>query len=54
LADDRTSPENSKRIAAADPGAKLWLVPAAGHVAASRVDPNGFESRVFQFLSTQK
>jgi pimeloyl-ACP methyl ester carboxylesterase len=50
LNDDRTSPQNSRAIAAADPLATLWLVPGAGHVRASAADPAGFEARVFDFL----
>ena len=50
LADNRTSPENSRKIAATAPRALLWLVPGAGHAAASTVDSTGFELRVFDFL----
>jgi pimeloyl-ACP methyl ester carboxylesterase len=52
LADHRTSPDNSRVIAAAAPRARIWLVPGAGHVAASATDPIGFESRVFAFLAS--
>ncbi len=46
LADDRTSPENSRRMAAANPVVELWLVPGAGHTAAWETAPREFESRV--------
>jgi hypothetical protein len=52
LADDRTSPLNSRAIAATAPNARLWLVPGAGHVRASAIDPISFEARVFSFLSS--
>jgi len=46
LADNRTSPENSRRIAAANRLAKLWLVPGAGHTGVWATSPREFESRV--------
>ena len=46
LADNRTSPENSRRIAAANRSAKLWLVPGAGHTGVWAASPHEFESRV--------
>jgi len=46
LADDRTSPENSQRIAAENRLAELWLVPGAGHTGAWAAAPREFESRV--------
>jgi dipeptidyl aminopeptidase/acylaminoacyl peptidase len=46
LADDRTSPENSRRIAAANRSAELWLVPGAGHTGVWATAPREFESRV--------
>jgi dipeptidyl aminopeptidase/acylaminoacyl peptidase len=46
LADDRTSPENSRRIAAANRSAELWLVPGAGDTGVWATSPREFESRV--------
>ena len=46
LADNQTSPENSRRIAAANPAAELWLVPGAGHTGVWATAPREFESRV--------
>ncbi len=46
LADNRTSPENSRRIAAANRSAELWLVPGAGHTGVWATSPHEFESRV--------
>jgi alpha-beta hydrolase superfamily lysophospholipase len=50
--DRRTSTGNSRRIAAAAPRAKLWLVPGADHVSAYATDPRGFESRVLGFFAS--
>lgn len=52
LADDRTSPDNSRRLAAADPGAQLWLVPGSGHADAWKTVPAEFEARVSGWFST--
>jgi uncharacterized protein len=46
LADNKTSPENSRRIAAANLSAELWLVPDAGHTGVWATSPKEFESRV--------
>lgn len=46
LADNSTSPENSRRIAATNPSAELWLVPGAGHTGIWATSPREFESRV--------
>ncbi len=46
LADNRTSPENSRRIAAANRSVELWLVPGAGHTGVWGTSPREFESRV--------
>jgi hypothetical protein len=51
LEDDRTSPENSRVLAAANPEwVRLWLVPAAGHTAAYKTDPGEFERRVLAWF----
>jgi dipeptidyl aminopeptidase/acylaminoacyl peptidase len=46
LADNRTSPENSRRIAGGNRSAALWLVPGAGHTEVWATSPREFESRV--------
>jgi uncharacterized protein len=46
LADNLTSAENSRRIAAANPAVELWLVPKAGHTGAWAAAQREFESRV--------
>jgi dipeptidyl aminopeptidase/acylaminoacyl peptidase len=59
LADDRTSPDNSRRLArearAASPdhGAetRLWLVPGSGHADAWKTSPAEFEARVNGWFS---
>jgi len=52
LADDRTSPDNSRRLAAANPAVQLWLVPGSGHTAAWRTAKTEFETRVTGWFST--
>lgn len=52
LADGKTSPENSRRLAAIDPAASLWLVPGSGHADAWRTTPGEFESRVSAWFSS--
>ena len=52
LADNRTSPENSRRIAAANRSAVLWLVPGAGHTGVWATSPREFESRVPGWFAT--
>lgn len=51
LADHRTSPDHSRRLAAANPSVQLWLVPNAGHTAAWTTAPREFESRVLQWFA---
>jgi len=46
LADNLTSPDNSRRIAAANSAVELWLVPGAEHTGAWITAPREFESRV--------
>ena len=53
LADDRTSPENSRELAAANPRwTQLWLVPGAGHTGAYKTAPAEFERRVLAWFDT--
>jgi hypothetical protein len=50
LDDERTSPANSRALAAANPQwVQLWLVPGAGHTAASKADPAEFQPRVLEW-----
>lgn len=52
LADNETSPENSMRIAGANPGVTtLWLVPGAKHTGAYASDPRVFEEKVIQWFA---
>lgn len=52
LSDTKTSPENSKILAASDPrSAQLWLVPGARHTGASAAAPREFEERVLDFFA---
>jgi hypothetical protein len=51
-ADTRTPPENSQRLAAANPQyTSLWLVPGATHVAAYSRTPEGFRDHVLAFFA---
>lgn len=52
LADDRTAPEQSRKLAAAAPKgvAELWEVPGARHVRASEVAQKEFEDRVMRWF----
>lgn len=51
LADDRTAPEHSRRLHAANPRfTELWEVPRARHVEASVVAPGEFEERVLRWF----
>ena len=52
LLDDKTSPDNSRRLAALDPAAQLWLVPGSHHADAWRAAPSEFEARVTGWFST--
>lgn len=50
--DTETAPENSVRIAAANPAAtRLWLVPGAGHTMAWSAAGPEFERRILEFLA---
>ena len=51
LADDRTSPGHSRRLAAINPRSRLWLVPGAGHTAAWSTAPDAFEYRITRWFS---
>jgi uncharacterized protein len=51
LADNRTSPENSRRIAAANRSVELWLVPGVGHTRVWATSPREFEFRVSGWFS---
>jgi hypothetical protein len=52
LDDDRTSPQNSRRMAEANPQwVQLWLVPGAGHTGAYRAAPAEFERRVLDWFN---
>lgn len=46
LLDDRTSPENSRRLATLSPDVQLWLVPGSHHADAWSTAKADFESRV--------
>ena len=50
LADFKTAPENSRRLAAADPQATLWLVPGGGHADIWKFLGVAFEKRVLDWL----
>ncbi len=52
LADNKTSPDNSRRLAALNPAVQLWLVPGAGHADAWTTSRAEFESRVNGWFST--
>jgi pimeloyl-ACP methyl ester carboxylesterase len=51
LDDNQTPPENSERLAKANPHTELWLVPATRHVAASRTHPEEFNARVLSWFT---
>src|SRR5262249_2186515 len=52
LADEKTSPEHSRRLAARNPGSvKMWLVPGAGHTGAFGAAPDEFRSRVLGWFA---
>jgi hypothetical protein len=50
LLDDRTSPDNSRRLAAMQPAAQLWLVPGSYHADAWATAQGAFESRVLAWF----
>ncbi len=49
--DEQTPAAHSVAMAAATRNAALWLVPGAGHVEASVVDPDGFRTRVLGWFA---
>jgi pimeloyl-ACP methyl ester carboxylesterase len=51
LADFKTAPENSRRIAAANPKATLWLVPGGGHANIRKFLGKAFDNRVLAWLA---
>lgn len=51
LADGRTPPWHSQRLAEANHGAKLWLVPGADHVSAYSTAPQEFRKRVLDWFA---
>jgi len=50
--DNKTSPANSRRLAALNPAVQLWLVPGSHHADAWSTTPAEFESRVTGWFST--
>jgi dipeptidyl aminopeptidase/acylaminoacyl peptidase len=50
LLDDRTSPDNSRRLAALHPAAQLWLVPGSHHADAWATARTAFESRILAWF----
>ena len=50
ILDDRTSPDNSRRLAAMHPAAQLWLVPGSHHADAWATAQAPFESRVLAWF----
>jgi dipeptidyl aminopeptidase/acylaminoacyl peptidase len=50
LADDRTSPDNSRRLAALRPEIQLWLVPGSHHTDAWATAQTAFEARVLAWF----
>jgi uncharacterized protein len=51
LDDTRTPPYNSVRLAEANPGNSLWLVPKAQHTEASLAEPEEFRKRVLSWFA---
>jgi fermentation-respiration switch protein FrsA (DUF1100 family) len=51
LSDKETPPSQSEALARANSHASLWLVPNAGHVEASFVEPQEFRRRVLAWFS---
>jgi fermentation-respiration switch protein FrsA (DUF1100 family) len=54
LADAETPPENSRRLARANPDAPLWLTPGARHVGASAAAPAEFRWRVLAWFAEHR
>jgi uncharacterized protein len=52
LEDKQTPASHSIAIAAANPSARLWLVPGAGHTAAAAAAPAEFRRRVLDWFAT--
>jgi dipeptidyl aminopeptidase/acylaminoacyl peptidase len=52
LADNRTSSDNSNRLAAANPAIRLWLVPGSGHADAWKTSRMDFESQVLGWFGS--
>jgi hypothetical protein len=50
LLDDRTSPENSRKLAAMRPGTQLWLVAGSHHADAWATAQSAFEARVLAWF----
>jgi dipeptidyl aminopeptidase/acylaminoacyl peptidase len=53
LADEKTSPENSRRLTELRPGVQLWLVPGSHHADAWATARGAFESRVLAWFGEQ-
>jgi uncharacterized protein len=51
MRDSRAPPWHSERLARQNTRAALWLVPDAGHVAASSKDPQEFRKRVLEWFA---
>lgn len=51
LADEKTSPDNSRRLAAMHPGMQLWLIPGSHHADAWATARTAFEARVLAWFS---
>jgi dipeptidyl aminopeptidase/acylaminoacyl peptidase len=51
LDDFRTPPSQSQKLAAANPGDPLWLVPKANHTGASAAAPDEFRRRVMSWFA---
>jgi dipeptidyl aminopeptidase/acylaminoacyl peptidase len=50
LADEKTSPDNSRRLVALHPGMQLWLVPGSHHADAWATAQTAFEARVLAWF----
>jgi pimeloyl-ACP methyl ester carboxylesterase len=51
LADSRTPPSQSQKLAAANPRDTLWLVPNANHTGALAAAPDEFRRRVLSWFA---